>query len=546
MKILLVVPQYYSRKERYYQMPLGLAYVNAALREANLDVQCLNMNHIEAEDAYSVLAERVVNSNIDVVLCGGISPLWKTIKKVFDTVKRAKASIITVGGGGAFTSEPLISAELLEVDYAVIGEGEITDVELIQTLMANQNVSNVKGIVYKTPDGYRQTAPREEIADVDSIPFPCYEGFDMDLYLENQMVSDEYYSFYSDKPRIMPMILGRSCPYQCKFCFHPIGNKYRVRSLDNFFMELDQWKNKYAPTCILILDELFSASVERVYEFCERIKGYEIKWIVQMRVDIITKELLQTMRDAGCLSISYGLESFSPAVLKNMRKHISLADIENALKLTYEAKIDIQGNFIFGDELENEHTIYETLRFWFQHPEYKINLGWIETYPGCGYYRELSKNWSVEEKKAFLEMSEWLTNLTKMPDEEYGKYKVVIQLLTFYYNPDCVKEKERRTDENGDGIIEAKCVHCGSVNRWAGVKKYLLNQSYFKLCCRKCNHRNVIYSRKERLKNWDLILPLCEKMALATKEDEFIKAVNALYETYMVTHDPENPFPVLF
>ena len=55
-----------------------------------------------------------------------------------------------------------------------------------------------------------------------------------------------------------------------------------------------------------------------------------------------------------------------------------------------------------------------------------------------------------------------------------------------------------------------------------------------------------IYSRKERLKNWDLILPLCEKMALATKEDEFIKAVNALYETYMVTHDPENPFPVLF
>ncbi len=98
MKILLVVPQYYSRKERYYQMPLGLAYVNAALREANLDVQCLNMNHIEAEDAYSVLAERVVNSNIDVVLCGGISPLWKTIEKVFDTVKRAKASIITVGG----------------------------------------------------------------------------------------------------------------------------------------------------------------------------------------------------------------------------------------------------------------------------------------------------------------------------------------------------------------------------------------------------------------------------------------------------------------
>ena len=73
--------------------------------------------------------------------------MWRTIKKVFDTCKSAKSTIITIGGGGLFTSEPIGSSELVGVDYAVIGEGEITDVELIQTLMAHQDVSKVKGIV---------------------------------------------------------------------------------------------------------------------------------------------------------------------------------------------------------------------------------------------------------------------------------------------------------------------------------------------------------------------------------------------------------------
>lgn len=100
MKILLVIPEYYKRRERFYQMPLGLAYINAALREADLDVECLNMNHIEMDDRYSVLADKVMNEEINYVLCGGISPYWRTLKRVFDTVKTARPSVVTICGGG--------------------------------------------------------------------------------------------------------------------------------------------------------------------------------------------------------------------------------------------------------------------------------------------------------------------------------------------------------------------------------------------------------------------------------------------------------------
>lgn len=543
MKCLMVIPTYYKRRNRYYQMPLGMAYVNAALRKANLEVDCLNLNHVEADDIYAVLEDKIVKDDIDCVLCGGISPIWQSMKKVFDTSKKAKPSVITIGGGGCFTSEPIIASEVLDVDFAVIGEGEITDVELLLALKDNKDVSNVKGIVYKTPNGYVQTAPREQIRELDSIPFPCYEGFDMETFLSSQRASDEYYAYFSDRPRIMPMILGRSCPFQCKFCFHPTGNRYTVRSLDNFFQELEKW-GAYQPSCIIILDELFSSKVERVYEFCKRIKSYNVKWIVQMRVDIITEDILKTMHDAGCISISYGLESYSPVVLKNMRKHISPEAIDKALKLTYNAGIDIQGNFIFGDELETESTIYETLSFWFKHPEYRINLGMIETYPGCGYYQELMKNKSHDEKREFMEKSEWLVNLTQMSDETFEKYRVVIALLAFYYNPNCVKEQKIYFDENDESVVEIKCVHCGEHNVYHGVKKYIIEQTYFQMGCKSCNHRNLIYSHKERLKEWDKIEYLCRMVATAKDEHDFIQAVDTLYRVYMEIRDPENPFPI--
>lgn len=544
MKILIVIPTYYARRERYYQMPVGMAYVNAALRKANFDVQCLNLNEVEKEDVYGVLENVILEKKVDCVLCGGISPLWKSLKAVFDTCKKCSPSIITIGGGGCFTSEPLISAEICGVDYAVIGEGEITDVELCIALRDKKSVENIKGIVYKTKGGYIQTEPGEQITELDSIVFPCYEGFDMEKFLDKHRPSDEYYAYYSDKPRIMPMILGRSCPFQCKFCFHPTGNKYVVRSLDNFFEELNHWIKLYNPSCILITDELFSSKVERVLEFCRRIKPYKIKWLVQMRVDIITKELLETMRDAGCISISYGLESFSPIVLKNMRKCISTEDIERALRLTYDAKIDIQGNFIFGDECETESTIYETLKFWFKHPEYRINLGMIETYPGSGYYKELMKDKSDCEKKKFIESSEWVINLTQMEDDVYNKYRVLLSLLAFYYNPKCVKKQKIKKIKNKEVTVEIECTHCGEYNVYHGVKEYIAEQVYFQMGCRFCNHRNLIYSRRERLKEWDKIEYLCRMVANAKDERDFRMAVDVLYKVYMEIRDPENPFPI--
>ncbi len=133
MKILLVIPRFYDTKAggRFYEMPLGLAYINAALRKAGFDVECLNMNHIEDEDIYGVLRKTIIKGEIGYVLCGAITPFIPVLKKVFDTAKEVRQNIVTIAGGGAVTSEPIAFAELTDIDYAVVGEGEITDVELL-------------------------------------------------------------------------------------------------------------------------------------------------------------------------------------------------------------------------------------------------------------------------------------------------------------------------------------------------------------------------------------------------------------------------------
>lgn len=510
------------------------------------------MNHIDVEDRYAYLADYIRSEKIDCVLSGGLCPEWKVIKKIFDTAKSVRPDIITICGGGMITSEPIPCAKLLQVDYAVVGQGEITDVELVQTLIGHGDVAKVNGIVYRTKDGeYKQTLPREEIHDLDTVPFPNYEGLDMDKYLDEQKVSDQLgFSCSYDRPRTMAMVLGRSCPYQCKFCFHPSGTKYRQRSLDNFFKELDVVVKTYHPKSLSIMDELFSADPKQVDEFCKRIKTYGLTWVVQMRVDMkgLSLELLKNMRDAGCCCISYGLESYSPKVLKNMRKHITPEQIEHTLKMTYDASINIIGNFIFGDEVEDESTIYETMRFWFDHPQYGINLSMIETYPGSEYYKELVQCGKITDKLAFLKRDDWRINLMQMPDETYWKYVVLVQLLSFYYHPQSTLGTIEGIYQNeyGEWVLETKCPHCGAKNIYHNVRESMLRQSYFKILCQECFRSADFWCNQERLPNYDKLEYLCRMVAAAKDEHDFRAAVDTLYRTYLEIWDPANPYPRIF
>jgi anaerobic magnesium-protoporphyrin IX monomethyl ester cyclase len=234
MKVLLVAPAFGQKPGHYYTFPLGLAYISSALKQAGHDVTCINLNH--RQRPMEALVESLQTVSPDIVGTGGLSPHYPLLRNILATSKSVCPNAITLLGGGALTSEPELLLESTKADIGVIGEGEITAVELLQCLETGRGLADVEGLIYKTDNGRLcKTPPRAAIKDLDSIPWPDYDGFEVGILLDSYKTSDAYHLNFNDTPRTLDLISSRSCPYSCTFCFHPLGKIYRERSMDNFF-----------------------------------------------------------------------------------------------------------------------------------------------------------------------------------------------------------------------------------------------------------------------------------------------------------------------
>lgn len=491
MNILLIVPRFRDSYGEYYEFPLGLACISAMLKKHGYSVTCLNLNHFENNRDEEVIKKAIVDNNIKIVATGGLSAHYHKINHIFSIVKNLNKSLITILGGGIISSEPQLIYEALDIDYGVLNEGELTIIELVDAIIQQKDKSQIKGIVYALHGETKITPPRDSIEALDTLPFPDYDSFDVAHYLDMQLPNDNYYMYPFDKPRALPVITTRSCPYSCTFCYHPLGKKYRVSSLDYFFENLDILVAKYDINILLILDELFSVNKTRMLEFASKIKKYNLKWIAQMRVDDVDEETLIKLKESGLYYISYGLESASDEVLKSMKKKIKISKIEQALFLTKKHHIGIQGNFIFGDSAETKETYTETINWWEKHKEYQINLGVIEAYPGTPIYLEAIKRGLIKEQLEFIKKGCPPLNMTKMNDT---KYQEMVQKI-WQKSYECkiyaklIKSKKIDYNEIKGNIYEfdIQCPHCQSEVRYTNMHKE--ESGSFKLGCKICHQR---------------------------------------------------------
>lgn len=381
MNVLLVIPKTITRDDEWYVFPLGIAYVSSALRNSGIcNVYTYNLNL--AHDVNEKVCELIDVNQIDIIATGGLSVQYHSIKTIIETAKKHKPEIITMVGGGYITSSPELAMEAMpEIDIGMIGEGEITICELVDALTKRTELVNIMGIIFRSAEGLVKTNRRKPISNLDSIAFPDYEGFDFGSTLNYSPVN---YGIYNKRAAVL--ITSRGCPYNCTFCFHPQGDGYRVRSLDNVFCEIDWLVEKYDIKSILILDELFGGNNERLKEFCSRIKKYNLQWWVETRVQFATIENLTLMKNSGCVQILLGIENVNDSILESMQKHITVRQIEAALSNAYQVGISAPGVLIFGDPLETRETADNSINWWKQHPEYNIMLTTMQVYPGSAIW----------------------------------------------------------------------------------------------------------------------------------------------------------------
>lgn len=491
MNVLLVIPPDKHLIHRESVIPLGIAYINGALRKSGISVFSYNLNYIE-EELFVFLETVIKNHNIDILMCGGTSYNYRGMKIVFEFSKIIKEDIITIGGGAGYTSSPMVFAEMTNPDYVVLGEGEITTCELISCIENKGNIENVPGIMYKSSIGYIQNQDRPLIEDINTIAFPAYDGFGVEQLFEdlNDYDDSAHFDYESvENPRVLPMLFGRSCPYGCKFCFHTIGRKYRARTLDNFFKELDSLIDKYDLSGITIMDEFFGVKQETIIEFCNRIQKYNLKWFAELRVDIITDELIKRMKIAGCTNVLIGLESMDDEILLDMNKRITCKQSEQALLSLYNNGINISGNFIAVTPKETMTSFYKTFDWWNRHRKYQIDFVHLQLCPGTDYYRQALERGVISNEQLFIEQELPELNCSELSDFEWDKVRRIIKLTRL----DTVMFGKISIGSINNEIIRCKlvCRHCNNEfeKKIRSIKGYEWKKYTFK--CPSCEHKSV-------------------------------------------------------
>jgi anaerobic magnesium-protoporphyrin IX monomethyl ester cyclase len=485
MRLLLVAP----RDE--LKSPIGLAYIAASAKSAGHHVDCC---YFETEE--DLLNE--LSRGYDMLGTGGMSQHFKQIRRVVSLARGIGTP--TVVGGNIITSEPELMLDALKMNFGVIGQGEETIIDLLACLESSSAISEVDGLCYMEGDRCVTTGSRCPSRELDSLPLPDWDGFQLDKSLDAMRPSDNLTLDVFDDPRLYNLVAARSCPFSCTFCYHPDGEKYRQRSVDSVMQELEVVVPRYRINIVSILDDLFAVDEGRVRDFCQKIRaladrlGQEIRWSCQMRADGVNASLLAEMRDSGCYAVGYGLESYSATVLKSMKKRITPGQIKYAIEAAMDSGISVQGNFIFGDVAETMQTARETLDFWSENIDAMIGLGFIRACPGSAIYQHCIEHGVIESKLDHIANHLFdILNMTTMSDGEFGK---LVQLVKAQHDQIAANRRVVLSERTADSVT-VRCPNCRQLTTFKNYPTSPLFKAF--MFCRHCRRRLLVCSRL-----WDL------------------------------------------
>jgi radical SAM superfamily enzyme YgiQ (UPF0313 family) len=331
---------------------LGLGYLAAVLEKNQYEVDVIDCQVLKLsyEEFKSELGKRQPN----IV---GITSTTLTYKSGLQIAKIAKEvcpSCLTVMGGPHVTFwDDKALQECPSLDVIVRREGEYTLLELVQKVEAGKSFGDMLGITYRKDGKIIRNPDRPYIEDLDSLPFPARHLWPMERLRE-----------YED---ILYLAASRGCVFWCEFCatVRMHGRKFRMRSPKNIVDELEFLHKTYGVDKFTFCDDAFTVDQARIEELCREItdRKLKIQWNCGTRVDMVTRELLVKMKEAGCISVWFGVESGSQQVLDAMKKGISIAQTIRVLGWVRELELKPVPNVILGFPGETKETAWKTIKF---------------------------------------------------------------------------------------------------------------------------------------------------------------------------------------
>ena len=418
MKILFIA---YDNESFLTSFSLGIAYLASVLRGKGCDVS------IYSQDVYHLPEEHLITylktNHFDLVGVGVIGGYYQyrkllKISQAINSIPNRRFFYV-IGGHGP-SPEPEFFLRRTGADAVVIGEGEVVMGNLVDTLGSGGNLSGVKGLAYWDGDKVRVNDRERLIEDVNSIPFPAWDLFPMDYYTMMRAPQIRL------TERSQMVFTGRGCPFKCNFCYR-MDPGFRPRSSENILEELSILKRDYHVTFFEFQDDLFMISEKRAIEFCEKLikADLNIRFTCNGRLNYATREVLRTLKKAGCAFINYGIEALDDTVLENMNKKLTVEQIIKGIENTIAENLHPGLNIIWGNIGDNAETLRKGVEFIIKYTTYAQlrTIRPVTPYPGSPLYYYAIEKGLLEGPEDFYEIKHvnsdlFTVNFTEHSDEE--------------------------------------------------------------------------------------------------------------------------------
>ncbi|MFA4952594.1 MAG: radical SAM protein [Candidatus Pacearchaeota archaeon] len=421
-KILFIESPLSSSKEIQFpnhQIPLGFLYMAGVLEKNGFEVKVLdcplyyNLKKYVDENTIRFglypekIEEFIEDFNPDII---GVSCSFTMFEKdsfdVIDLIKKINKNILVVVGGAHTSANPEFVLRNKNIDLAVIGEGELTMLEIAQRFQNSKSLTNIDGTALMVNNKIKINRPRKQIEDLDELE-PAWHLINFNDYFNHP--DNSAVVIRSPSANI---ITSRGCPGQCVFCsIHTVwGRRWRAMSAKKVVNQIEFLSRKYGVKHFRINDDNLTLNKKRIIEICNEIihRKLDIKWDTPSGVAFWTldEEVLYAMKKAGYYRISFGIESGCKETIKYINKNIDLKKVNELINYCHKIGLWVASFFIIGFPFEKEKEVKDSINYIIKS---KINFPFIfvaQPYMGTKLYEDFKNSGLLE--KGFEDTSSFI------------------------------------------------------------------------------------------------------------------------------------------
>ncbi len=338
-------------------MPLGLLSIAASLIQNNYDCLIYQPNiPLFDEKGYNDIAIEILSYKRKIV---GFSTWCNSFPSSLLIEEKIKSlspnTIILFGGPQASILSKKILSNFSYVDFVLTGEADITIVQFVKEIYDHDEknaIYKTRGLVYRDCSGkVIQNNKADIIEKLDILPIPQYK------LIENKEPS-------------VSLDVGRGCPFECTFCTTSdfFSKSYRVKTVDRIIEEMDYLWSARKISGFSFTHDMFTLNKKFIKNLCNRLIEHEKKykrnytWTCSARIDCVSDDMLETMRNAGCKGIFFGVETGSLRMQKIIKKNLKIDKSYKIISKCVQIDLSCSAAFIAGFPDETRADLEETLQ----------------------------------------------------------------------------------------------------------------------------------------------------------------------------------------